>query len=282
MRSFLKEIEDKFIELSSIDENLKSSLDEPNFIEVAVRDAKRALEIYADIARNFNEITTYGSNVYASFNGEEIQDLYDTFIKQNIEILEHDITLDEISTTGGIAGYNIPAAFSKPGKWRGKKARYESVNTPSTFKWKDEQYQSPESEEEEYNDKFPFAFDDAEWQHSEYEYPSKNLVGTPGTATKHKHMVEDVLERKYEQLIESYRNFATSDSKTTPEQKVKNTIKEVAKRLQEIETMVNYNSRLKTESGVTSSTYGNSTKKALSKISERLIKISERVRALGE
>ena len=46
--------------------------------------------------------------------------------------------------------------------------------------------------------------------------------------------------------------------------------------------MVNYNSRLKTESGVTSSAYGNSTKKALQKISERLVKISERVRALGE
>jgi hypothetical protein len=94
--------------------------------------------------------------------------------------------------------------------------------------------------------------------------------------------VEDVLERKYEQLIEGYRTFSTADSKTSPEQKVKNTIKEVAKKLQEIETMVNYNSRLKTESGVTSDAYGNSTKKALAKISERLVKISERVRALGE
>lgn len=243
MRSFLKEIEQKFIELES---------------DLSDRD--------------------YDGDGELESPETEYKGSKDRAIKNAMD----DDELDEMSTTGAVAGFNTPAAFAKPGKWRGKKARYESVNTPPTFKWNEEQYQRPESEEEEYNSKFPFAIDGKEWQHSEYEYPSKNLVGTPGIASKHKHIVEDVLERKYEQLIESYRNFATSDSKTTPEQKVKNTIKEVAKRLQEIETMVNYNSRLKTESGVTSSTYGNSTKKALSKISERLIKISERVRALGE
>jgi hypothetical protein len=286
MKSFLKEIKDKFLELDSMHENLQSSLDEPNYIEVSVRDAKRALEIYADIARSFDEITTYGSNVYASFNGEEIQDLYDTFIKQNIEIIDHNISLDEISTTGAVAGFNTPAAFAKPGKWRGKQARYESVNTPPTYKFDpftdNDQYQKPESEEEEYNSKFPFALDGKEWQHSEYEYPSKNLVGTPGTNTKkHKTLsVDEVIETKYEQLIESYRNFKSEDIK--PSVKVKKTIQEIAKKLSEIETLVNYNTKLKTESGVTSTSYGPATTKALQKISERLIKISERIRSLGE
>jgi len=201
--------------------------------------------------------------------------------------------VDEASTTGGVAGYNTPAAFRKTVKRVGYASGVEeSVNKPATFRWDVEQYQRPESEEEEYVDKFPFAFDEVDWQHKNYKYPSVDLSSSPGTATKkHKTLkvgqsqklkVEDVLERKYEQLIEGYRTFATADSKTTPEQKVKNTIREVAKKLQEIETMVNYNSRLKTESGVTSSAYGNSTKKALAKISERLVKISERVRALGE
>jgi transcription initiation factor IIE alpha subunit len=63
---------------------------------------------------------------------------------------------------------------------------------------------------------------------------------------------------------------------------VKRTIQEIAQKLREIETLVGYNSKLKEEAGVTSSAYGPSTQKALSKISERLIKISERVRALGE
>jgi len=94
--------------------------------------------------------------------------------------------------------------------------------------------------------------------------------------------VQEAMDSKYEQLIESYRDFVLGDPKLTTERKVKKTIKDIAKRLQEIETLVEYNSKLKTESGVAASTYGSSTQKALSKISERLIKISERVRSLGE
>ena len=94
--------------------------------------------------------------------------------------------------------------------------------------------------------------------------------------------VQEAMDRKYEQLIEGYRNFALSDSKITPEQKVKKSISEVAKQLKTIEETIKYTSRLKTESGISHSGFGNSTKNALTKISERLIKISERVRSLGE
>lgn len=197
--------------------------------------------------------------------------------------------IDEQNVTGAIAGYNTPNAFAKPGSWKNKKIGYasgvvESINTPPQYSTKDESYQRPESEQEEYVDKFPFAMDESDWQHKTYEYPSRNLTNTPGTSTKkHKTLrVEDVLENKYEQLIEGYRDFVTGDKNLSPERKVKSTIQEIAKKLQEIETLVNYNSRLKTESGVTSSAYGPSTSKALQKISERLIKISERVRSLGE
>ena len=75
---------------------------------------------------------------------------------------------------------------------------------------------------------------------------------------------------------------ATGNPKSTPSQTVNGTIKEVAKKLQEIEQLVRYTSRLKTESGIAGSTYGKSTNNALKKISERLLKISERVRSLGE
>ena len=98
----------------------------------------------------------------------------------------------------------------------------------------------------------------------------------------HKLKSEDILENQYLKLIEGYRQFATNDPKISPEKKVNNTIKEIAKKLQEIETLVQYNSKLKTESGLSSSEYGKQTQKALTKISERLIKISERVRSLGE
>ena len=94
--------------------------------------------------------------------------------------------------------------------------------------------------------------------------------------------VSEAMDNKYEKLIESYSKFATGNPKSTPSQTVNGTIKEVAKKLQEIEQLVKYTSRLKNESGIAGSTYGKSTHNALKKISERLLKISERVRSLGE
>jgi len=94
--------------------------------------------------------------------------------------------------------------------------------------------------------------------------------------------VQEAMDNKYERLIEGYKTFALSDPKMSPAKKVNASIKNVAKQLKEIEETINYTSRLKTESGISHSGFGPSTSKALGKISERLIKISERVRSLGE
>jgi hypothetical protein len=246
MRSFLKEIEDKFLELES---------------ELSDTDYDRDGEI---------------ESPEAEYKGSR-----DRAIKT---AMHDEDELDEISATSAAAGYNTPAAFAKPGKWRGKKVRYESVNTPPTYKLNlfhdNDHYQKPESEEEEWMAKFAYA-ENTDWQHEKYEYPSVDLsTKGKGTANKHKHMVEDAMERKYEQLIEGYRDFKSGD--VHPSRKVKESIREIAKRLREIETIVNYSSKFKNEAGVTSDAYGPSTTKALQEISKRLIKISERVRSLGE
>lgn len=95
-------------------------------------------------------------------------------------------------------------------------------------------------------------------------------------------VVEEALERQYEKLIEGYRSYVTDNPKMSSEAKVKNTIREVSKRLKEIEEMVGNASRLKTESGMSRDGYGKQVNRALNTISEKLIKISERVRSLGE
>ena len=95
-------------------------------------------------------------------------------------------------------------------------------------------------------------------------------------------LVQEAMDHKYEQLIEGYKTFALSDPKMSPAKKVNASIKNVAKQLKEIEETIKHTSRLKTESGISHSGFGPSTSKALGKISERLIKISERVRTLGE
>lgn len=94
-------------------------------------------------------------------------------------------------------------------------------------------------------------------------------------------LVQEALDKKYEQLIEGYRDYAKTGNKK-PSRHINESIKEIAKKLQEIETIIGHTSRFKTESGVASSQYGPATSKALAKIAERLTRISERVRALGE
>jgi len=94
--------------------------------------------------------------------------------------------------------------------------------------------------------------------------------------------VAEAMDRKYEQLIEGYRDFALGKPNSNPKQTVNGAIREVAKKLKEIEETVKYTGRLKTESGIAHSGFSSGTHNALRKISERLIKISERVRSLGE
>ena len=120
-------------------------------------------------------------------------------------ILQDDEELEE-NVTSAIAGYNIPAAFAKPGKWKNKSKTYESVNVSPN--WKYGEYQAPEDEEEEYTDKFPFAEDDAVWQHKNYKYPSVDLTNTPGlskrkdkTTNYMKSAVAEAMDSKYEKLI---------------------------------------------------------------------------------
>lgn len=194
--------------------------------------------------------------------------------------------LDEQNVTGGVAGYMTPNAFRKTPKKVGYASGIEeSINTPPSHKHGE--HQRPESNEETSQDKFPFSTDLDKWPNKNQEYPVKFTNQPYGTAnikdeTKKVSLVAETMDRKYEQLIEGYRSFANGDPKKSPEQKVKHTIKEIAHKLREIEKLVEYNSKLKMESGVTSNAYGPGTTKALTEISRRLIKISERVRSLGE
>jgi hypothetical protein len=54
----------------------------------------------------------------------KLKELVRTLVK---EIESEEAELDEISTTGGIAGYNTPAAFTKPGSEKKKNKRLEKA-----------------------------------------------------------------------------------------------------------------------------------------------------------
>jgi hypothetical protein len=77
-------------EEESVNEGMGGQLDEKYFIEVSVRDAREAIDIFRDRYRKA-DIEMYGSNVYASNTISDIYDLYYDLTSQDIEILDYDI-----------------------------------------------------------------------------------------------------------------------------------------------------------------------------------------------
>jgi len=83
--------EDLYIKV--VKEGMGGQLDEPYFIEVSVRDARKALNIFDDQYRKSN-IEMYGSNVYAANTPEDIYDLYYDLTSQDIEVLDYNVDGD--------------------------------------------------------------------------------------------------------------------------------------------------------------------------------------------
>ena len=120
--------------------------------------------------------------------------------------------IDEATTTGNIAGYETPMAFTG-GKGKGKKKKREIAINSTGY----------------------------------------NVVK----------------EGKYH----DYRN----DDTLTPKQKIGRSMREVRDNLLNLEGLVKMNIRLKNELNVDSRSYWKNTHKALNKISERLVKLANKV-----
>jgi hypothetical protein len=225
MKSFLKQINESF-------ESLEEKVKNPGKYKTG---RKNGYDLDGDGVPNRADADPEDGNVTEDLDpvGKEDDDINndgkidssDKYLKKRRKAVSKAVNeedLDEMSTTGGVAGYNIPGSFITPAQYKKKK---------KTMKYE---------------------------------------------------RVQEAMDRKYEQLIEGYRDFVLSDSKMSPARKVNASIRDVAKKLKEIEKIVEYTGRLKTESGISHSGFSSGTHNALRKISERLIKISERVRSLGE
>ena len=88
---------DKETYRKEIEEGMGGQLDEPYFIEVSVRDARKALDIYKDQFRE-EDVEMYGSNVYASTDPEVIYDLMMSFEAQEIEVHDYEAGEEMLET----------------------------------------------------------------------------------------------------------------------------------------------------------------------------------------
>ena len=90
------------------------------------------------------------------------------------------------------------------------------------------------------------------------------------------------LERKLEEKINeiSYKEYKKDDSRKDY-QKVNDSIKKINRMMYEMERIVNQNAKLKNEAGVHTGQYWKSTQKRFGKISERMLKVAQRLKELS-
>lgn len=89
------------------------------------------------------------------------------------------------------------------------------------------------------------------------------------------------LETKLENLIEATYRAYKKDESMSSKKKVNLAIKEINRKLYEVEKLVNQNTKLKTEMGIDQGQFWESTKVRFGKISERMLKISRKIKELG-
>jgi len=105
-------------------------------------------------------------------------------------------------------------------------------------------------------------------------YTGGHTEPTDGTG----HFIADDPKLRKESVVNEGRYHAwRNDDTLSPKQKIGMAMRETRDNLTELERMVNYNVKLKNELKVDSRDYWKNTHKALSKISERLVRLANKV-----
>ena len=129
--------------------------------------------------------------------------------------------------------------------------------------------------------KTPYAFakseDDMDDDHIEVFGYKKVKKKKLNTETKVIKRLEDKLEKLIEATYKDYKN----DDSMKAHQKVNRSIKEINRLMWEVEKIVNQNTKLKTEMGVSNEQYWKSTTRRFGKISERMLKVAHKLKELG-
>ena len=184
--------------------------------------------------------------------------------------------IDEASTSANVPGYMTPNAFSG----KGKMDRRDSVASGSGLEKVDEA-------------KFAVTIDlgkvgdgkvivDASSKGAAITMVAKRLKqgmkAIKGVKRIQSGFAQQI-DKKTEQVTEGKSTYHTwkEDTSLTPKQKIGRAIREVRSSLSDLSKTIDRSVKLKTEMEVNSSDYWKTTHKALSKISERLVKMANKV-----
>jgi hypothetical protein len=239
-KRLLQEIEDKFNEVNLHDIE-DDNVQEPYYVEVSVRDARKAIDVAHDnifLRRALKDsfLNMDGTNVYRSRGEEVIEELINTFQEYGIEIIDTNVgELAEASTSGGAGAYLTPNAF-------GKEAPEKAITAFGMKKVSN---------------------------------PNKN------TKSLEESNYKKMMSEMYDVLLESKYQEIKNDPTISPKKKVNYAIAEVYTKLYEIEQIVSKNVKLKTEMNQDNRIYWKSTREKLLKLSEKLNRVSTHLKNLS-
>ncbi len=167
-------------------------------------------------------------------------------------------TLDEMSVTGNVAGYNTPAAFAKPGQTKKKNNRLASVTGGTVVDNLEE--------------------GEKDWALGDVPASKDEALPMKPTAAKEvdKAKVADISGM----IVAENRWLELKREDSSPRAKVGKGVSNIQKQLSEIEKFVNWYSKIKTENGLKKEDYWKRTNASLYKIRERLMGITEKLRTL--
>jgi hypothetical protein len=187
-------------------------------------------------------------------------------IRSIVKEIQAEKELEEMTTTGAVAGYDTPAAFSKPGSTAKKNNRLAKVTGGEVV-----------DDLEEAKD----------WLKNDVPANSKKPleIKPTGTDCSDSGEIADksgmILAKDDEEAsLNENRWLAIKKEDGSPKAKMSKGITSIKQQLGEVEKFVNWYSKIKNENGVKRDDYYKRTNKSLHKIKERLMNLSEKIRTL--
>jgi uncharacterized protein YukE len=133
----------------------------------------------------------------------------------------------------------------------------------------------------------PFAFQGG--RASDKAKEDQNIAATPFSRAEKTNRYFQKMEAMYDRIGQqidrlsevAYKDFAGAPG-ATHQQKINRTIQEIARRLNEVERMIDHSAKLKKESGADQTVFWKSTATRFTKISERLLRIGSKIREFNQ
>jgi hypothetical protein len=193
----------------------------------------------------------------------KLKEIIRTLVKE----IQSEKELEEMTGTGAVAGYNTPAAFTKPGQTGKKNNRLAKISGGTVV---DDLEEGKIKEDIGVLDLEPHKLKPTATPSKEEDKKDEELGTLSGM---------EVAEGGLNNISEN-RWLALKQEDATPQKKIAVGLRSVKSQLSEIEKFVNWYSRLKTENNLDRTGYYKRTYSNLNAIKERLNKIAEKIHSM--